>query len=141
MLAGAKAVGEAAVVEEVAKMNHRLLIPSQDQNGNVVATHFGRAPYFATVDIDEDGNIIDKDVHANRGEHAGGRGHAHDNVLTLQPNVIIVQGMGPRGLRSFQSQNIAVLQANSTDVDQVVQSYIDGDLQELTDGCDQARHG
>jgi predicted Fe-Mo cluster-binding NifX family protein len=43
-------------------------------------------------------------------------------------------------LRSFQSQNIAVLQANSRDVDQVVQSYIDGDLQELTDGCDQARH-
>ncbi len=122
------------------KMKRRVLVPSEDENGSVVAMHFGRAPYFSTFDIDEDGNIIDKEVHTNRGEHAGGSGHAHDNVLTLQPNVIIVQGMGPRGLRSFQSQNIAVLQANSRDVNQVVQSYIDGNLEELTDGCDQARH-
>ncbi|MFO7835237.1 MAG: NifB/NifX family molybdenum-iron cluster-binding protein [Candidatus Thorarchaeota archaeon] len=121
-------------------MKRRVLVPSEDENGSVVAMHFGRAPYFSMFDIDEDGNIINKEVHTNRGEHAGGRGHAHDNVLTLQPNVIIVQGMGPRGLRSFQSQSIAVLQANSRDVNQVVQSYIDGNLQELTDGCDQARH-
>jgi predicted Fe-Mo cluster-binding NifX family protein len=121
-------------------MSRRIVIPAQDPDGIHLAGHFGRAPYFAVFNLSDDGNIIEKNVHPNTGEHAGGRGHAHDNVLQYQPNVVIVHGMGPRGIMSFQSQNIAVLKANSESVDEVVAAYSQRKLEELTEGCADARH-
>ncbi|TFF86588.1 hypothetical protein EU519_01185 [Candidatus Thorarchaeota archaeon] len=121
-------------------MNRRVVVPTKDQAGKVIADHFGRAPFFAIFEIDRDGNVVGKEVSPNRGEHAGGRGHAHNNIMRYNPNVIIVKGMGPRGLRSFQTQNVAVLRADSSDADEVVQSFRQQSLQELTDGCGDARH-
>ncbi|MGD9381127.1 MAG: NifB/NifX family molybdenum-iron cluster-binding protein [Candidatus Thorarchaeota archaeon] len=121
-------------------MKRRLLVPCEGPDGAYVAAHFGRAPYFVTFDLDESGAVIEKSVHPNTGEHAGGKGHAHNNVLRLMPNVVIVQGMGPRGLSSFQSKDIAVLHANSNLIDNLVAAYIRNELQELTEGCSQAHH-
>jgi predicted Fe-Mo cluster-binding NifX family protein len=121
-------------------VKRRILIPCQDPSGHYIAAHFGRAPYFAAVDIDESGAVIDKSIHPNTGEHSGGRGHAHSNVMILGPNVVIVQGMGPRGLSSFQSQDVAVLQANSNLIDNLVEAYKRNELRELTEGCSQAHH-
>ena len=121
-------------------MGLRILIPSEDPEGETVAAHFGRAPYFAVIDLDESGLVLDKSIHPNTGEHSGGRGHAHNNVLSLKPNVVIVQGMGPRGLTSFQSQDVAVLKANRLLVDSLVGAYVKGELLELTEGCSHAHH-
>ncbi len=122
------------------EMTRKILIPTDDSEGKVVAAHFGRAQYFTVFDMNDDGSVSAKTVHANTSEHSGGRGHAHDNVLSYQPNVIIVSGMGPRGIRSFESQNIAVLRANSHSVDDVVSSFVKRELEELTEGCADAQH-
>jgi len=129
-----------AAVEEDTEMKRRILIPTDDSNGLYIASHFGRAPYFAAVDIDETGAVVEKTVHPNIGEHSGGRGHAHDNVMRLQPSVIIVHGMGPRGLMSFERQDVAVLRANSSVVDELVAAYTRNELEELTEGCSDAHH-
>ena len=121
-------------------MKRKLLFPCEDPDGAAVAAHFGRAPYFATIDLDESGTVIEKTVHPNTGEHSGGKGHAHSNVLSLEPTVVIVQGMGPRGLTSFQSKDIAVLRANNNLIDNLVAAYIQNELQELTEGCSQSHH-
>lgn len=121
-------------------MELRILIPSDDPEGVSVAAHFGRAPYFAVIDLDETGLVLDKSIHPNTGEHSGGKGHAHNNVLSLKPNVVIVQGMGPRGLTSFQSQDIAVLKADGVLVDSLISAYVKGELPELTEGCSHAHH-
>jgi predicted Fe-Mo cluster-binding NifX family protein len=118
----------------------RVLIPTHDIEGTVVTDHFGRAPFFAVIDLDDIGTIIEMKVHPNAGEHSGGRGHAHNNVLKYQPRAVIVQGMGPRGITSFQSQNIAVLRANSRSVQEIVQAYNRNELEELTEGCVDAQH-
>ncbi|NHJ14224.1 MAG: hypothetical protein EAX95_11140 [Candidatus Thorarchaeota archaeon] len=118
----------------------RLLIPSDDADGMSIADHFGRAPFFVLVDLDDGGNVTAKSVQRNTGGHVGGRGHAHDNVLSYSPQVVIVQGMGPRGLRSFESQDIAVLRSEGRLVDEAIASYLSGDLQELTEGCSHAHH-
>ncbi|MHA1771115.1 MAG: NifB/NifX family molybdenum-iron cluster-binding protein [Candidatus Thorarchaeota archaeon] len=120
-------------------MIRRLLIPTEDPSGSRVSNHFGRAPFFALIDI-EDGNVISKAVEPNTGEHSGGSGHAHDNVLRYNPHVVIVSAMGPRGLDSFQTVNIAVLQASSVIVDENVEAYLNGKLDELTEGCLEAHH-
>ena len=118
----------------------RILIPTQDMNGTEIADHFGRAPYFAVIDLDNNGTAITMNVHPNRGEHSGGRGHAHDNVLQHNPRAVIVQGMGPRGIMSFQSKNIAVLRANSKLVQELIHAYSQNKLEELTEGCADAHH-
>jgi len=118
----------------------RVLIPTQDSEGKMVAAHFGRAPYFTVIDLDEHGNTTEIKIHPNTGEHSGGKGHAHDNVLQHQPQAIIVQGMGPRGIMSFQSKNVAVLRANSSSVEDLVRAFIQNQLDELTEGCAEAHH-
>jgi len=118
----------------------RVLIPTQDMNGTEVADHFGRAPYFVVIDLDDNGTAIEMKVHTNTGEHSGGRGHAHDNVLLYNPQAIIVQGMGPRGIMGFQAKNIAVLRANSKSVQEIIHAFNENVLDELTEGCADAHH-
>jgi predicted Fe-Mo cluster-binding NifX family protein len=105
-----------------------------------LAEHFGRAPYFAVVELDENGEVSNVRTVPNVGEHAGGMGYTHDNILELKPNAIIVYGMGPRGLSTFQSAGVAVLKANANTVKEVITAYKDDKLQELTEGCHHAHH-
>lgn len=121
-------------------MKRRVVIPTEDAEGTTVAEHFGRSPYYITIDLNEDGSLSNRTIHPNTGGHMGGTGHAHDNVMNLLPNVVIVQGMGPRGITGFQSHGVAVLKANSQSVEQVLSAYVSGSLSELTEGCADAHH-
>ena len=123
-------------------MPKRIVVPTIGQGGlnESLAQHFGRAPYFTAVDLNDNGEVTDVKVVPNAGEHAGGVGHAHDNILDLQPNVIIVYGMGPRGLNSFHGAGISVLRANANTVEEVIAAYKDDKLQALTEGCADAHH-
>jgi predicted Fe-Mo cluster-binding NifX family protein len=120
----------------------RIIVPAASQDGlNAnLAEHFGRAPYFAVVDLNDNREVANVKTVPNVGEHAGGMGYTHDHILGLQPNAIVVYGMGPRGLTSFQNAGVAVLRANGNTVGEVVAAYKDHKLQELTDGCEHAHH-
>jgi predicted Fe-Mo cluster-binding NifX family protein len=120
----------------------RIVVPTIGQEGlnDSLAQHFGRAPYFTAVDLDDNGEVANVKIVQNVGEHAGGMGHAHDNILGLQANFIIVYGMGPRGLSTFQDAGVTVLRANADTVKEVIAAYKDGKLQALTEGCEDAHH-
>jgi len=120
----------------------KIVVPVADKSGlnSQLAEHFGRAPYFAVVELDENGEVSQIRTVPNIGEHAGGRGQTHDNILELQPNAIIVYGMGPRGLSTFQSAGVAVLRANANTVREVIAAYKEDRLEELTEGCHHAHH-
>jgi predicted Fe-Mo cluster-binding NifX family protein len=105
-----------------------------------LAEHFGRAPYYAVVEFDEKHEVSNVKTVPNTGEHAGGVGYSHDNILELKPSVIIVYGMGPRGLSTFQNAGVAILRANANTVNQVVAAYKEDKLQALTVGCENAHH-
>jgi len=120
----------------------RILVPVVDQHGlNArLAEHFGRAPGFAVVDLDENGEVSNVKTVSNTSEHVGGMGYAHDNVLELQPNVLILYGMGPRGLNTFRGAGVTVLKANADTVGEVIAAYKKGELEELDEGCPHAHH-
>jgi predicted Fe-Mo cluster-binding NifX family protein len=120
----------------------RIIVPTIDQEdlNATLAEHFGRAPYFTVVDLNDNRDVANVKTVPNVGEHAGGMGYTHDHILGLQPNAIIVYGMGPRGLNTFQSAGVAVLRANAKTVGEVVAAYKDDKLQELTEGCQHAHH-
>ncbi|MHA1711628.1 MAG: NifB/NifX family molybdenum-iron cluster-binding protein [Candidatus Freyarchaeota archaeon] len=120
----------------------RLVIPVLDDKGldAQLSDHFGRAPYFAIVDLDEDGRILRHQVSPNVSEHFGGTGRPAHRILQFRPNAVIVYGMGPRALSMFQSAGVAVLKANANTVREVIGAYNRDELMELTEGCHHARH-
>jgi len=123
-------------------MTTRIVVPVVSDSGldAQIAEHFGRAPCFAVVDLDEKGVVSNVKTVPNTGEHCGGTGQAHDNILELKPNAIVVYGMGPRGLTTFQSAGVAVLRADGNTVREVIAAHNEDKLQELTEGCHHAHH-
>jgi predicted Fe-Mo cluster-binding NifX family protein len=121
---------------------NRIVIPAASQEGlNAhLAEHFGRAPYFTVVDLNDNGEIANVKTVSNVPHSTGRMGQPHEVVLGLQPNAIIAYGMGRRGIGSFQSFGIAVLRANANTVSEVIAAYKENRLQELTEGCHDARH-
>ena len=124
------------------RMKARIVVPVLDESGlNArLSEHFGRAPYFAVVDLDESGQVTDQKTVPNVSEHFGGTGHPPDRILQLQPNALITYGMGPRALNIFQNSRVAVLRANANTVKDVIAAYNNDALEELTEGCHHARH-
>jgi predicted Fe-Mo cluster-binding NifX family protein len=117
-----------------------IVIPVENQDGleAKVAQHFGRAPYFAVVELDENEQIKNVKTEANKGEHMGGTGHPHENLLALKPNIIIAYGMGPGGLQSFKNAGTTVLKAEGNTVKEVIANLQANKLQELAVGCEHA---
>jgi len=123
-------------------MSTRIVIPVLDKGGMnaTLSEHFGRAPYFLTIDIDENGVVQTQRTVPNRSEHFGGVGRPADRILQLKPKAIITYGMGPRALSLFQNARVAVLRANANTVGEVISAFNNDELEELTEGCHQARH-
>jgi len=123
-------------------MTTRIVVPIVSDSGldSKIAEHFGKAPCFAVVDLDEKGAVSNVKTMPNAGEHCGGQGQAHDNILKLKPNAIVVYGMGPRGLTTFQDAGVAVLRADGNTVREVIAAHNEDRLQELTEGCHEAHH-
>jgi predicted Fe-Mo cluster-binding NifX family protein len=119
-------------------MTKRIVIPVEDTSGldAKVAQHFGQAPCLAIVELD--GQNVKVEVKPNTGEHMGGTGHPHENVLVLKPNVIIACAMGPGGLQSFKSAGISVLKAEGNTVKEIIKNFKENKLVELTGGCPHA---
>jgi predicted Fe-Mo cluster-binding NifX family protein len=123
-------------------MSIKLAIPVEDASGlNArLSQHFGRAPYFAVVELDENGKVLNLQMVPNKSEHFGGMGKPPEILMSLRPNVVVTYGMGPRALNMFQNVNIAVLQANKYIVQDIIDAYNRDELVELTEGCHHAKH-
>jgi predicted Fe-Mo cluster-binding NifX family protein len=124
------------------EVNVRIVVPVSDDRGidAQLSQHFGRAPFFAIIDLDEEGHVIGQGTIANTSEHFGGVGLPPDRILQLKPKALITYGLGPKALRVFQNAGVAVLRTEVNTVKEVVKAYNNNELQELTQGCHQAHH-
>ena len=122
--------------------NERIVIPVIENSGleSRLSEHFGRAPYFMVVEIDSKGEIVNIEAVPNTSEHFGGFGRPPDKILQLRPTALITYGMGPRALSIFQQARVAVLRANASTVREVIEAFKRNELEELTEGCREARH-
>ena len=120
----------------------RIVVPVASETGldAQLSEHFGRAPFFTVVELDENGSVASQKTVPNKSEHFGGSGRPPDRILQFKPDALITYGMGPRALRIFQSANVAVLRANANTVRDVVSAYSSDKLEELTEGCHHAQH-
>ena len=123
-------------------MSVRIVIPVEDRNdlNAKLSQHFGRAPYFVVVELDENGRVLNLQIVPNKSEHFSGMGRPPEIILSLRPNAVITYGMGFRALSMFQSANVAVLKTNKDFVKDVIEAYNRDELVELTEGCHHAKH-
>ena len=123
-------------------MTVRIVVPVLDDRGldAQLSEHFGRAPYFAVIDVADDGRIVAQDAIANVSEHFGGVGRPPDRILQLKPTALVTYGMGPRALAIFQQARVAVLRADANTLSTMIAAYVSDQLEELTEGCHEARH-
>ena len=117
----------------------KIVFPTLDNKGESLGQHFGRVPYYAWFEIKE-GKVLDRGVIPNDSEHFGGVGLPPERISSLNPDAIIVLGMGRRAIAMFQDMNIAVLQGKGTKSAENIDLFIKGELAELTEGCLHARH-
>ena len=123
-------------------MNVRIVIPVSEEKGvnSRLSQHFGRAPFYAIIDLDESGKVIGSGTIANTSEHFGGVGLPPDRILQLKPKALVTYGLGSKALMIFQNAGVAVLRTEVDTVIEVVNAYNNDELQELTEGCHQAHH-
>jgi predicted Fe-Mo cluster-binding NifX family protein len=112
----------------------KIVIPVADEKGALVSAHFGRAPYFAWFEV-KSGNIVDRGVSPNDSSHFGGQGLPPERMMALGADIVISSGMGMKAIQMFQNSTVAVLQAENESTEQSIQDYVEGKLQELTEGC------
>jgi predicted Fe-Mo cluster-binding NifX family protein len=123
-------------------MTQRIVIPTEDKSGLEahLAQHFGRAPFYTIVELDENNQIVGVRTEVNKGEHVGGTGHPHEHLLGLKPNIFVVQGMGPGCLSSLQDAGVTVLKATGNTVKEITEQFKEGKLSALSGACEHAKH-
>jgi len=123
-------------------VNVRIVVPVSDEKGinSHLSQHFGRAPFYAIIDLDEKGQVIGQGTIANTSEHFGGVGLPPDRILQLKPKALVTYGLGSKAIKMFQDAGVAVLRTEANTVREVVNAYNNDELQELTHGCHQAHH-
>ena len=115
-------------------MSTKIAIATED--GVHVSAHFGRAPYFQVVTIDN-GKIIaserrEKAHHQGEHEHhehGGNDTHASGMVGVVSDcAAIIAGGMGSPAYASIQAAKLTPILTDLRDVDQAAQAYAAGTL-------------
>ena len=119
----------------------KIVVPLIDNKGleSQISGHLGRAPFLGVVMI-EDQEICDVDITSNTSEHFGGRGKAAMNILTHEPNALVLLSCGPGAIQNFQQRKIAVLTGPIKTLQDAVYGYLQDTLQELTEGCKGHQH-
>jgi predicted Fe-Mo cluster-binding NifX family protein len=90
-----------------------------------VCAHFGRAPQFTFITI-EDGKLIEKKVLANPGHTVGS---IPQFVNEQGARYMITGGMGQRAIQFFQQYGIEVIMGVSGNVNDVIKQILDGTLE------------
>lgn len=113
-------------------MQTKIAIATED--GATVSAHFGRAPYYEIVTL-EDGKIIARErrekAHHQAGHqhHEGGHAIHGDMISAAQGCVaVIAGGMGNGAYRSLTSAGLAPIITTERDIEQIALAYAAGAL-------------
>jgi len=121
-------------------------------DGKTISQHFGRAPYYLVLTIEE-GKITSREMrsklghnHFNDQEHAEGAhgaGHgmdsaSHDKHVSMAQAIsdckaLLCGGMGMGAYESMRQLNIQPVVTDIQDIDDAVQAFIDGKLIDHTE--------
>jgi predicted Fe-Mo cluster-binding NifX family protein len=100
------------------------------EDGNTISAHFGRAPYYKVVCVDN-GQVVSQETRA-KAHHDDGHGHSHADMFAsiADCQVLIVGGMGTPAHQAALAHGLRVVATGQSDIAAALQAYLDGTLQE-----------
>lgn len=119
-------------------------------DGKTISRHFGRAPYYLVVEVEE-GIVLNQEKrdklghqqfadsgHHQPGELRGMDASSHDKHTRMSQairdcDVLICGGMGMGAYQSMQSFGIKPLVTQMSDIDEALKAYLAGNLRDETE--------
>jgi len=120
----------------------KIAVTAESNNGleSLVAQHFGHAPFFIMVDM-ENGEVTATQAVANPFAEAHQPGQIPGFIHEQKANVILSGGMGGRAIEFFEQLGVhAATGANGT-VRQALENYLGGKLKEAAPCDESVAHG
>ncbi len=111
----------------------RIVYPTDENIGYLSkrGAHFGKARYYTIITL-EDGKIVDVESIQNPGHNSGACANAVTNILSLNPDALVVGGIGTSPAQGFQQAGLAVyVDRISPTVEDSVKLFIEDRLEPL----------
>ena len=120
----------------------KIAITAESNNGleSMVAQHFGHAPYFILVDV-EDGQVTATQSVANPFVNGHAPGQIPGFIQEQHADVMLSGGMGGRAIQFFEQAGIQAATGASGTVRQSLESYLGGKLSEAAPCDESVEHG
>ncbi len=109
----------------------RIVFPTDENNGYLSkrGAHFGKAKFYTIITV-KDGKIIDVEGVANAGHNANACGNAVANIMSLNPDALVVGGIGASPAEGFFKAGLDVyFDQESPTVEKSVELFTNGKLQ------------
>lgn len=120
----------------------RIAVSAETNQGleSQVAHHFGRCPFFALVEVNED-RILDAEVIENPFFAAHQPGQVPGFIQQQQADVMLSGGMGGRAIQFFEGFGIETATGAAGSVREAVECYLEGKLQGASSCAESEAHG
>ena len=112
----------------------RLIFPTDEDMGYLSkrGAHFGKAKFYTIITL-EDEKIVDVDVQVNPGHSGGACGNAVANIMSLNPDALIVGGIGGSPAQGFAKAGLDLyFDSISPTVKESIDMFIAGKLEKST---------
>lgn len=136
----------------IIKKEISMKIAAITDDGKTISRHFGRAPYYLVLTIEE-GEIVNREMREKMGHnhfhkqahaeesHAAGHGmdaESHNKHISMASaiadcKVLLCGGMGMGAYESMRKLNIQPVVTDFTDIEQAVKAFIDGEIIDHTE--------
>jgi predicted Fe-Mo cluster-binding NifX family protein len=120
----------------------KIAVTAENNQGleSVVAQHFGHAPFFILVDV-ENGEVTATQGIVNPFAEAHQPGQIPGFIHEQKANVILSGGMGGRAIEFFEQLGVKAATGASGTVRQALESYLGGKLKEAAPCDESVAHG
>lgn len=114
----------------------RLVYPTDEAEGTISkrGAHFGKAKYYTIVTLSEN-TISNVEVIANPGHAVGGCSNAVVNIMELNPDALVVGGIGGSPAQKFSDVGLPIFHdTQSATVQESITAYINNQLTQINSG-------
>ncbi len=109
----------------------RLVFPTDENMGYLSkrGAHFGKANFYTVITIENE-KIVDVEGIPNPGHSGGACGNAVTNIMGLNPDALIVSGIGGSPAQGFEKAGLDLyFDRISATVQESIKMFITGDLE------------
>ncbi len=120
----------------------RVAVTAEEDKGleSMVAQHFGRAPYFIFVDV-EDGAVTSAQAIANPFLNGHMPGDIPAFIQQQNAQVMLSGGMGGRAIQFFEQMGIHAATGAQGTVRHSLERYVGGELRDAAPCAESVAHG